>query len=443
MAHWGVRARITAVSTLVVLVVLGAVAAALLASQRSLLTEHLDESLTSDGLAQVERYQRDGDPTLGRIGDDDAAAQLVDGRGRVLAATSNLTGRPPLVAVAPASARTVELFDGEPRYRLVGQEVGPLLAVTAAPLDDIDESVTALRRGLLIAIPLLVAVLGVVIWLIVGRTLRPVESIRREVADITGQRLDRRVPEPGGDDEIARLARTMNAMLARVEHAAERQRRFAADASHELRSPLTRMRSEIEVDLLHPDTADAAATRRSALEELDGLTRLVEDLALLARLDADAPQQATEPAALHTIAAEVAGGSVAMARVPVDLSGVHPATVQARPAELRRIVQNLLDNALRHAHRQVALEVRADESRAELVVLDDGAGVAAADRERIFERFTRLDEARQRATGGTGLGLAIARELTEQVGGTLTVGQHADGRTAFVATFPAVGRVGR
>ena len=155
------------------------------------------------------------------------------------------------------------------------------MIVGSCRLDDIDESVSTLARSLLVGIPLVVAALALLLWWVVGRTLRPVEAIRAEVADIGGRDLHRRVPVPPGDDEVARLARTMNDMLERVDDAAQRQRRFVADASHELRSPLTRIRTELEVDLAHPGEADLLATHASVLDETVGLQRLADDLLLV------------------------------------------------------------------------------------------------------------------------------------------------------------------
>jgi signal transduction histidine kinase len=197
----------------------------------------------------------------------------------------------------------------------------------AGTMDDIEESTGVLVVSLTIALPLVAALLGALVWWLVGRTLRPVEAIRAEVAAIGGHALDRRVPEPGSDDEIARLAQTMNAMLDRVQSSARQQQRFVADASHELRSPLSRIRSELEVDLAHLDDADLVATHRSVLDEALGLQRLVEDLLHLARSDADAADTRQGAVDLDDIVLAQAGELRAARRVNVDTTRVTAAQV--------------------------------------------------------------------------------------------------------------------
>ena len=222
----------------------------------------------------------------------------------------------------------------------------------AGARDDVDESIAELTTSLAWIVPLAVLALLAVVWMVVGRTLRPVERIRAQVAGIGVAELDRRVPEPGGDDEIARLAVTMNEMLARLERSVRRQQRFVADASHELRTPLTRMRAELEVDERDPAGADAAATRRSQLEEIAGLQRMIEDLLLLARSDAGTPSRRSEPVDLDDIVLEEIRASGRSA-ITVDASRVSAAQVLGDPDELRRVVRNLIDNACRHANTNV------------------------------------------------------------------------------------------
>ena len=314
----------------------------------------------------------------------------------------------------------------------------------AAPLDDVEESTGLLARSLALAVPAVTALLAALVWALAGRTLRPVEAIRREVAQIGATDLRRRVPVPPGDDEVARLARTMNAMLDRVEDASDRQRRFVGDASHELRTPLARMRSEIEVDLAHPDRADLVATHHSVLDEAVGMQRLVDDLLRLARADGtgDGAGDGTGHAGGDTAVRLdlVVAGEVSRARadapVAIDATDLAPVPVAADEAELRRIAANVLDNATRHARSHVVVAVRAGDGTAELTVTDDGPGIPADQAERIFERFARLDDARSAADGGAGLGLAIAREIAERHGGTLTVDVgHRDG-ARFVLRLP-------
>jgi signal transduction histidine kinase len=275
------------------------------------------------------------------------------------------------------------------------------------------------------------------VWWAVGRALGPVEAIRARVDRITGTGLDQRVPEPATADEIARLARTMNAMLARLQESADRQRRFVADASHELRSPLARMRAELEVDQAHPETADPASTADSVLTETVGLQRLVDDLLVLARGDAGALDGARRTTVdLDELVNRVATRARAHG-ADVDTRAVRPVQVRGEPVQLERAVANLLDNAVRHARSRVTVALEgADGGRAELVISDDGPGIEPADRERVFERFTRLDDSRTAGSGGAGLGLAIAREIAERHGGSLTLWPGSGPGARFVLVLP-------
>ncbi len=379
--------------------------AGLVIVQRRVLTEALDESIVDEAAAIAAEVEAgDLSPTLTGLGDDDTLAQVVDANGEVLAA-SRTAGDRPAIADAPTGddeeLSTVDgLVEDEGAYRLVSLPVdgpdGPVTVHVAAPLDDVTDSTALLTASLLIAVPLATASLAALTWWLVGRTLRPVEGIRREVADIGATHLNRRVPEPATDDEIARLARTMNEMLDRLETSVARQQRFVADASHELRSPLTRMRSEVEVDLAHPDRSDPRATHRSVLEEVIGLQRLVDDLLHLARADAGADPIVRQPIDLDDLVLRDARRLQAESDVEVDVSAVGAARVEGDPRQLARAVANVGDNAVRHAASRVALSLAADTDRAVLAVTDDGPGVPAEQRERIFERFARHDESRTR-----------------------------------------------
>ncbi len=311
---------------------------------------------------------------------------------------------------------------------------------TATPLDDVDESVAALRTGLVGAIPLVVIAVGLVVWWLVGRTLRPVARIRAEVADITGSTLGRRVPEPGTNDEIDRLAHTMNEMLDRVETSTERQRRFVADASHELRSPLTRMHAELEVDLEHPQGADFVATHRSVLEEVTNLEQLVNDLLDLARSDNGATARRWEAIDLDDLVMDEAGRLRPKPGVAIDTSGVSGAQVVGDASQLTRVVRNLTDNAVRHARARVVFVTREHDDIAELSVTDDGPGIPTAERSYVFERFTRLDAARDRASGGSGLGLAIVRDIVEAHGGAVRIEEPPEGGTSVFISLPTRAR---
>ena len=438
-----VRARVTLLAVVASAVVLAGTSVALVVLQRRVITENIDESLSHQAdLLQAQASFLAVGTALPQDGDDEAAAQVVDLDGRVLAASENLYGAPP-VADPPDGRNRYRNIDQlgreDERQRLLSRRFTTsggeeLVLHVARPLDDLDESVRALVASLAGIVPLAVALLGLVVWQLVGRTLHPVEQIRAQVAAIGGSEVDRRVPQPRGHDEIARLAATMNEMLARIEAATRRQQQFVADASHELRTPLTRMRAELEVDIAHPDGVDPALALTSLLEEVDVLQRLVDQLLVLARADAGAPAPTTV-VDLDDIAIEESR-SVRSPRRTVETSGIAPARVRGDAEQLRRVVRNLLDNATRHARAEVVVTLAGVNGSVELAVADDGPGIEPAEHERIFERFTRLDEARSVAAGGAGLGLAIARELVHRHGGTIAVDPDYRAGARFVVTLP-------
>ena len=293
-----------------------------------------------------------------------------------------------------------------------------------------------MTRTLAITVPAVVFLLGVLTWWLIGRVLRPVDTMRAQMAEITASNLGGRIPEPGTGDEIDRLARTMNETLARVEDAVRHQQRFVADASHELRSPLTRIRTELEVDLSQPDqAADPIATERSVLAETIGLQRLVDDLLHLARSDAAATEFAGVSVDLDDIVLSEARWLVERGQVIVDSRHVSAANVTGVPSQLTRAVQNLLDNAERHASTTVTITLAETDGHARLTVSRRRRRDSGRQAGEVFERFTRLDEARTRDAGGTGLGLAITRDIVERHGGTIRL---ADGPiTTFVVELPA------
>ncbi len=433
--RWGIRVRITAVATVVVAVVLSVTAVALMSVQRRALTAGLDDSL---GLVVADLARADQAGALPSLlslrVDDDAVIQVVRIDGTVRAATP---GHAQLTFPAPTGTgtrfRTVELFPAEPHYRLASRRSGDGVVHVAAPTDDIDESVAALSLGLATALPLVVVVVAALVWTLVGRTLRPVRTITSEVADITAHSLHRRIPVPPSNDEIKSLARTMNDMLDRLQDAAQRQQRFVADASHELRSPLTRIRTELEVDARHPETADLALTHRSVLDETRQLQSLVEDLLLLARHDAgDAGRHtaAHRLVPLDDVVRDESRRLAATTAVVVDIAGVQAATVTGDAGHLARAVRNLLDNAARYAASRITVTLAETGGRARLAVADDGPGIDRAHHHLVFERFTRLDPARARsgpaagngreaAPAGAGLGLAIAHDIIVAHGGSI------------------------
>lgn len=288
--------------------------------------------------------------------------------------------------------------------------------LAGSPLAAQQDAVGTVRTAMLIGLPLLLVVVAGVTWLVTRRALRPVEGIRAEMAAITASTdLSRRVPVPASRDEIGRLARTTNETLAALETSVERQRRFVADASHELRSPIASLRTQLEVGVAHPELLDA----QGAVEDTVRLQRLAADLLLLARLDAG-ERPADARVDLAALVREETSQRVGD-RVPVEAGELAGAEVAGSRGQLGRVLGNLLDNAQRHARSWVRVAVVLDGDQAVLRVEDDGPGVPEGERERIFERFVRLDDARARDDGGAGLGLAIARDVAVRHGGSLAV----------------------
>lgn len=365
---------------------------------------------------------------------DDEILQIIGADGSVRAASEDAReklGSTPLPVDDDPQTTTV---DGE-TVLVVSEDIErDQTLVLAVSMEDDAETLATVATLLAIALPLLLLLVAVTTWSVVGRALRPVELIREEVDGITAERLHQRVPVPETADEIAALATTMNGMLDRLDAAATAQRRFVSDASHELRSPLATIRQHAELAQAHPDVTSIGELAEVVSEEGLRLQGIVESLLLLARLD--------EGASTHDEAVDlddIALGEVRRLRaagIDVDGSGIHAARVHGDPRLLRQLVRNLADNAVRHSRGRVAIGVTPSDGYVFVTIEDDGTGVPAEERERIFERFVRLDEARSRDAGGSGLGLAIARGIAASAHGTLTVDDSRWGGARFVLTLP-------
>jgi len=353
---------------------------------------------------------RDGDPGRGEVSGDDP---------RLTTGSATVDGRTAGYRFAAVEVTT-------PRDETVTVYAGAGLAAAR-------DAVGTVTRAMLAGLPLLLAVVAGVTWLVTRRALRPVEAVRAELAEITASGdLARRVPVPDARDEIAGLAATTNETLAALEGSVARQRGFVADASHELRSPIASLRTQLEVAAAHPELLDV----EGLVEDVVRLQHLAADLLLLARIDAgDRPP--ARPVAFGRLVRDELDRRAAGDRIAVQASIEADPQVMGVPGRLARVVGNLLDNAERHADAAVRLSLRAEAGAAVLRVADDGPGVPAADRERIFERFVRLDDARSRDEGGAGLGLAIARDLVLAHGGSLTVGEAPGGGALFKVRLPA------
>lgn len=351
------------------------------------------------------------------------------------------------------------------RFVIDTRRVGGAEILVAADTSDVARSVEQVEVILWAAAPIMAAAAALVTWLLTGRALRPVDRMTERVRAINAGTLHERVPSPGTGDEIDRLAGTMNSMLERIESHDVRLRRFVTDAAHELRTPVAVLRAEAEVALRRgadpsvsdPSGPDLSASDPSGLDLASGvlaeslrLQRIVDDLLVLARHDETSPGEASpgesgsgaaapRPGAEEIDLDDVVLAEVERARaVPVDVAAVSAGRVSGPADSAARVVAHLLDNAARHARSRVAVALRTEPSgEVVLTVDDDGDGIAPEDRRRVFERFTRLGEARTRDNGGAGLGLAVVASLVREMGGTVTVGDSPLGGARFELRFPS------
>ena len=443
-----VRARLTLAATAALGVALVLAAAVALAVVRTALLSSLDDA--AGQRAREVAALADAGPLPDPLPVTGAAVvQVLDAEQRVLASSPGGDRLSPLVAGDdlraaragdPVSLDGARLGSGE-RYRVLalplragtGDAAGGTVLV-ATSVAEVERSTGVLRRAAALGVPLLLAAVALLAWRVTGSALAPVEALRRGAQALVLAPAPRRggadsappapaaparsLPVPASGDEVARLAETLNDVLGRMHAAGDRQREFSGDAAHELRSPLGSLRTQLEVALARPDDQDWPQVARDCLTDVERTAVLVEDLLVLSRLEE--PSGARAPVDVGVLGREVLAS--AGWRVPVQLvqapgGGDLPVLADAR--SLRRAVVNLVANAARHADTAVEVRTRREAGDVVLDVVDDGPGIAPADRERVFGRFTRLDDARDRDAGGAGLGLAIARAAVERDGGTL------------------------
>lgn len=445
------RARLTLLATTLVAAVLLVSALALVAAQQRLLLRGVDEALVqrADNVQAVVARDPAGTVLPGEGDREDSFLQLVDTTGRLVAASPNVVGRPPaappLAVGASASFRTVADFPLSTHdYRVYARRVrtgaGDRTLLLGKNVDDVSESVRILQTSLAVAIPVVLALLAGLVWWLTWLVLRPVEAIRSEVAGITGADLHRRVPVQARDDEISSLARTMNAMLQRVQEATDRQRDFVADASHELRGPLTRLRSQLEVGLSHPELTPPEEAYRDLLTDTRLLQQLVDDLLFLARSESGVHPRPDAAVDLDDLVFEQAARLRARGKVHADVTAVSAGRVTGDRHQLNRALDNLVGNAERHAAQTVAFALREDGGRTTLTISDDGPGISADQAAAVFERFVRLDPARSRDDGGAGLGLPIVRDIVTRHGGTVAITRAPSGGARVTVCLPTPGR---
>jgi signal transduction histidine kinase len=442
----GLRLRVAAVSAVTVGVAL-TIAGLLLVG---LLRSRLDTAATTAAmlrardvaaLAEAGALPHD----LALPGEESAFVQVIDQSGSVIASTTNIDGEPAISTVRPSAGKPLQLtFVVVPLDHVDSMRVVALNATTASgvvtvyageSLEGADDTITAVSTVMAVGLPLLAAFAAAVTWWGVGHTLRPVRGITRTMADITASDLHRRVDVPAARDEIGRLALTVNDTLARLDTSVEQQRRFVADASHELRGPLASLRADLEISVTHPDRTDWQAVARDTLGDVERLQRLTDDLLLLARLDTQL-QPEHLPVDLAAVVRDAVLGidRADLAVVAVGLDA--PAIVDGDERQLQRMVRNLVHNAVEHAERRLEISLAAHGASVALRITDDGPGIPVDQRLAVFERFVRLDTARTRDTGGTGLGLAIVHDVVARHHGTIAVNDSDPHGATFTVEIP-------
>jgi len=379
--------------------------------------------------------------------DPNTEAQVIAPDGSVLAATRTLVGLPPVYLLAPGSDVPIRqkaadgVLPGEVRIVAVRTTAGgrPVTIVTATSTGLLNQVNSGFARNLVIALPIILIAAAAAIWLVVGWALRPVERICRAVTGITSAGLSRRIPEPGTSDEIDHLAKTMNDMLTRLDDSARRQQRFVADASHELRSPLAAIRTTLEVGLAHADQAPWPVIADRAVQQAARLEDLIHQLLLLARAD---ERLLTAHRQLVDLGQLLRGilARIHPHPVGIDLDLAPEVVTVGNPDHLERLFRNVIDNALRFARTRVVIRAASATTTVQVEILDDGPGIPATERDRVFDRFVRLSSSRERSSGTTGLGLAIAREIATAHGGQITAaGRDGEGDGArIVVTLPLI-----
>ncbi|NUP52478.1 MAG: HAMP domain-containing histidine kinase [Catenulispora sp.] len=445
-ARFTLRARVTVAAGLAISAAIIGGLLLMYTLQMNSIRSMIDGRLRSYAGHISELRQQNGDwpdPLPSSSFDSNAQAQVLAADGTVLAATRSLSGMPALY-VPPAGSDTPVrqpaadgLIPDDVRVVAVrtvvdGRQVIIVTGTASGLLAEVDADFT---HRLLIGVPIILGLAVGTVWLIVGRALRRVEQIRQAVTDITSADLTQRVPEPESRDEIGKLARTMNDMLGRLDEAARKQRRFVADASHELRSPLAAIRTTLEVGLAYQERARWPEIAEQATEQAQRLEVLIQQLLVLARADDGRLALCRRPVDLTGLLDEIRA-TTAAGSVRIDLRADPDLVVVGDAGHLGRMLRNLVDNAVRYARDTVTVTAAANSGMVRVDVDDDGPGIPAADRERVFGRFVRLDESRERGTGNAGLGLAIAREIVDTHHGCIGITDSLAGGARVTVVLP-------
>jgi signal transduction histidine kinase len=432
------RLRITAGALAVVVAVSCAGGLLLIRVVEREMLAQVDATLTANA-DYIDRSIRSGDPLPTGEGPTDLYVQFLAADGSVAGASTAAQDRPPLAEPLPGAERRIvtEHDDALGPLRVLVQPA-PTDATTTLAVARSARSVgdvrSLLMRMLVVTVAVAGILIGVLVWVVVGRALRPVEAMRKAVHTISERDLQRRIDRPGTGDELERLADTLNDLLDRLDRAVTRERQFVADASHELRSPIAGVRALLETEPTDP--AAVVGVRAEALARLGHLQDMVEHLLVLSRND-EGCGPPKRPVDLDDLVLGQARQLTRMTNLRVDTSQVSGGQVVGRDTDLARVIENLAANAARHARTTVAFAVRQLDGVVELAVIDDGPGIAAADRGRIFERFTTLDDARSLGQGGTGLGLSIASAIVAAHHGTIRADDAPGAGARFVVRLPA------
>jgi heavy metal sensor kinase len=446
MSRIPIRIRLTLAFVLALGVVLAGLGVVVYTRFEDSLNDNTDQALRSRATDIAAVIERSGPQISGAgnrfVESEDSFAQLFDKDGRLVDGTLDADSRPLLTPEQVARAREDPLrlssdnaIDDDDPARLFAVPIRDLVLLVGQDVEDNEEALATLRALLGIGLPIALLLASVAGYAVAASALRPVEAMRRKAAGITEDRPGERLPLSPADDEIHRLGETLNAMLARLEAALERERGFVADASHELRTPLAALKTELELALRRDRTADELrGALRSASEETDRLSRLAEDLLVLARSDRGTLALRVERIAARDLLDRVtARFRTAGHQVRVDVpDGLE---LQGDRLRLEQAVGNLVANATTHGAGHVTVSARQRDGTIEVHVEDEGEGVPAGFAERAFERFTRADEAR--GGGGAGLGLAIVQAIARAHGGRAGLSPRQPGTDAWLA-LPAL-----
>lgn len=450
LARVPIRLRLTLAFAIAMAVVLLATGLFLYLRLEVALDQAIDQSLRgrADDVAALVRVSGFAlrEEGWSRLVDQEAnVAQVLNPDGVILDSTPGVGGHrlltdPQLARAAQAMIMVdrplVPGFDDPLRLLATpvqGQD-GPVVVIVGASVEEQKEALESLLAQMLLGGPIVLLLASLLGYSLAAATLRPVESMRREAEAVSAAKPGRRLPLPPADDEIARLGRTLNTMLGRLESALARERQFVSDASHELRTPLAALRTELEIALRRKRTpAEMEAAMRSAEEETERLCRLAEDLLVLAQADDGSlpvRQEQLPATELLTAVRERYGRQAADVGRPLQIQADDQLELHVDRLRVEQALGNLVENALLHGRGRILLIARRRDGRVELHVRDEGSGFPPEFIERAFDRFSRSDSARQGP--GVGLGLAIVDLIARAHGGSAHAANHNGGADAWL-----------